>query len=81
MGGSPALVLVGGLALFGAILAWEFLMSPDYVEKYNIPGWTRGPATLEVISPVKRELEVIALPGSVSGELETKLIDLSQSLN
>lgn len=54
----------------------EYGVDDITVEKYKIPGWTRGPATLEVISPVKRELEVIALPGSVSGELETKLIDL-----
>ncbi len=54
----------------------EYGVDEAYIEKYTIPGWKRGPATLEVIAPVKRELEVIALPGSISGELETKLVDL-----
>ena len=54
----------------------EYNVDDVFIEKYNIPGWKRGPATLEVISPVKKELDVICLPGTVSGEKETKLIDL-----
>jgi len=45
-------------------------------EEFRIPGWTRGPATLEVTSPVKRSFEVISLPHSVAGEVETELVDL-----
>ena len=45
-------------------------------ETFVIPGWTRGPASLEVVSPIRKELEVIGLPHTVSGEIEARLIDL-----
>ena len=54
----------------------EYGVEDAYFEKYMIPGWTRGPARLEVVSPVRKKLEVICLPHTVSGEIETKLIDL-----
>jgi len=45
-------------------------------DEFKIPGWTRGPAFLEVTSPIQRSFEVISLPHSVAGEVETELIDL-----
>jgi Iap family predicted aminopeptidase len=53
----------------------EYGLDASY-DEFRIPGWTRGPATLEVTSPVKRSFEVISLPHSVAGEVETELVDL-----
>ena len=53
----------------------EYGLEASY-DTFRIPGWTRGPATLEVTSPIKRSFEVISLPHSVSGEVETELVDL-----
>jgi len=53
----------------------EYGLDASY-DSFRILGWTRGPATLEVTSPVKRSFEVISLPHSVAGELETELVDL-----
>ncbi len=47
-----------------------------HYETYKIPGWKRGPATLEVTSPIQKEFEVISLPHSITGEVEAKLVDL-----
>ena len=47
-----------------------------HYETYEIPGWRRGKATLEITSPIKKEFEVISLPHSIAGEIETTLIDL-----
>ena len=45
-------------------------------ETFEFPGWTRGPARLEVTSPIEKEFECISLPHSVSGEVEGKLVFL-----
>lgn len=47
-----------------------------HYEAYEIPGWKRGKATLEVTSPINKSFDVISLPHSVSGEIEAKLVDL-----
>ena len=45
-------------------------------ETFEIPGWRRGKAVLEITSPIKKTLEVISLPHSVAGEIEATLVDL-----
>ena len=53
----------------------EYGIEASY-ESFVIPGWKRGPATLEVTYPIKREFNVISLPHSITSEIETELIDL-----
>jgi hypothetical protein len=45
-------------------------------ETFKMPGWTRAPAVLEVVSPVKRELEAISLPYCIASDFEGRLVDL-----
>ena len=45
-------------------------------EEFIIPGWTRGPATLEITSPIKKSFDVISLPHSIGGEIEAELVFL-----
>ncbi len=45
-------------------------------ESYTIPGWERGPASLEVTSPIEKSFDVISLPHSIGGEAESKLVFL-----
>ena len=47
-----------------------------HAEELTIAGWTRGPATLEIISPIKRSFDVISLPHSIGAEVEGKLVFL-----
>jgi hypothetical protein len=47
-----------------------------HTQSYEIFGFKRGHATLEVTSPIKKEFDVISLPGSIAGEIETTLVDL-----
>ena len=44
-----------------------------HAEEFTIPGWTRGPATLKVVSPIEKTLEVISLPHSIGAEVEAEL--------
>jgi hypothetical protein len=45
-------------------------------EEYTIAGWTRGPAILTVLNPIKKSLDVISLPHSIGDTVEGKLIFL-----
>ena len=45
-----------------------------HAEEFTIPGWTRGPATLQVVSPIEKKLEVISLPHSIGAEVEAELV-------
>ncbi|MBW1857349.1 MAG: hypothetical protein JRI42_03605 [Deltaproteobacteria bacterium] len=54
----------------------EYGLKDAYYEPFKIPGWRRGPAKLEVTSPIHKEFDVISLPHSIAGEVETKLVDL-----
>jgi len=45
-------------------------------EDFTIPGWTRGPATLEITSPIKKSFDVISLPHSIGAELEGEVVFL-----
>lgn len=47
-----------------------------HYESFEFPGWTRGPAKLEIASPIEREFECISLPHSIGGEIEAKLVYL-----
>ena len=54
----------------------EYGLKDAYHEPFKIPGWRRGPAKLEITSPIHKEFDVISLPHSIAGEIETKLVDL-----
>ncbi|MGD2142171.1 MAG: hypothetical protein PVH79_01670, partial [Candidatus Bathyarchaeota archaeon] len=45
-------------------------------ESFTFPGWTRGPAQLEMTSPMKKEFECISLPQALPDEVEGKLVFL-----
>jgi Zn-dependent M28 family amino/carboxypeptidase len=47
-----------------------------HFEEFTIAGWTRGPALLEVIKPIKKNFDVISLPHSIGAEVEGKLVFL-----
>jgi Iap family predicted aminopeptidase len=47
-----------------------------HFEEFTIAGWTRGPASLEIISPTKKKFDVISLPHSIGAEVEGKLVFL-----
>lgn len=47
-----------------------------HFEEFTIAGWTRGPASLEVLSPIKKSFDVISLPHSIGAEVEGKLVFL-----
>jgi aminopeptidase YwaD len=47
-----------------------------HYETFEFPGWTRGPARLEVTSPIERGFDCISLPHSVGGEIEADLVFL-----
>ena len=44
-----------------------------HAEEFTIAGWTRGPATLEVVTPIKKSFDVISLPHSIGDEVEGEL--------
>ncbi len=46
-----------------------------HLEKFTIPGWIRGSATLTVLEPRHKEIPCIALPMSAEGTLEADLVD------
>jgi Zn-dependent M28 family amino/carboxypeptidase len=48
-----------------------------HTETFEIPGWRRGAATLEVTHPIKKSFDVISLPFSVGGEVEADVIFLN----
>jgi hypothetical protein len=54
----------------------EYGLEEVHLEKFVIPGWIRGSSKLEVISPTQKEIECIALPMSVGGEVKAELIYL-----
>lgn len=41
-----------------------------HAEEFTSAGWTRGPATLEVLSPITRSFDVISLPHSIGAMSE-----------
>lgn len=47
-----------------------------HLEKFTIPGWIRGPATLTVLEPRHKEIPCIALPMSAEGAVMADLVDL-----
>ncbi|MCW4049424.1 MAG: M28 family peptidase, partial [Candidatus Bathyarchaeota archaeon] len=47
-----------------------------HYEEFTIAGWTRGKATLEIVSPIKKSFDVISLPHSIGDEVEAKLVFL-----
>jgi hypothetical protein len=47
-----------------------------HFEEFKIAGWKRGPATLEILNPIKKSFEVISLPHNIGAEVEGKLVFL-----
>jgi Iap family predicted aminopeptidase len=47
-----------------------------HYETFKLPGWVRGPARLEVISPIEKEVDCISLPLGLGGDVEAKLVFL-----
>lgn len=45
-------------------------------DPYIYTGWRRGPAKLELLEPIRRDLTAISLPLSPPGEVEGEIIDL-----
>lgn len=45
-----------------------------HAEPFTIAGWTRGKATLEIVSPIQKSFDVISLPHSIGAEAEGKLV-------
>ncbi|MEM3028294.1 MAG: M28 family peptidase [Candidatus Bathyarchaeia archaeon] len=45
-------------------------------EPFKFLGWIRSPSRLEVLSPIKKELESISLPMGPAGEVEGRLVFL-----
>jgi len=54
----------------------EYGLQNVEAEPFTIEGWTRGPATLEIISPIRKSFDVISLPHSIGAEIEGKLVFL-----
>lgn len=54
----------------------EYGLDDVRLEEYELDGWTRGPAKLEITSPVKKTLPCISLPYNLAGKVEADLIDL-----
>ncbi len=54
----------------------EYDLANVHAEEFTINGWTRGPATLEIVSPIQRSFDVISLPHSIGAEVEGKLVFL-----
>ena len=52
----------------------EYGCSNVHLEEYTIAGWTRGPASLEVVKPIRKSFDVISLPHSIGAEVESKLV-------
>ncbi len=47
-----------------------------HYEPFDVPGWIRGPATLQVTDPIDRELDCISLPMGLAGQFEGRLVFL-----
>ncbi len=47
-----------------------------HYETFKFPGWIRGPARLEIVSPIEKEVESISLPMGLAGQVEGKLVFL-----
>ena len=47
-----------------------------HYEAFNVPGWIRGPARLEVVDPIEKELDCISLPMGLAGQAEGRLVFL-----
>jgi hypothetical protein len=54
----------------------EYGLIDAYAEEFTFPGWIRGASKLEIVSPIKQNIDCIALPGSPNRTIEATLIDL-----
>ena len=54
----------------------EYGLDDVHLEQFTIPGWIRGSSRLIVTEPKRREIDCIALPRSIEGEVEAELVYL-----
>ena len=54
----------------------EYGLSNIHLEPIAYTGWTRGEARLEIISPIKKTMPCISLPGSPPVDMEGTIIDM-----
>jgi Iap family predicted aminopeptidase len=47
-----------------------------HYESFDVPGWIRGPATLEVVDPIDKEIDCISLPMGLGDQVEGRLVFL-----
>jgi len=47
-----------------------------HCEAFDVPGWIRGPAKLDVVDPFDKQLDCISLPMGLAGEAEGRLVFL-----
>lgn len=47
-----------------------------HFETFTIPGWVRGKVSLRIVAPIKKEIDCISLPHTLTGEMEANLVDL-----
>ncbi len=47
-----------------------------HLEKFTIPGWIRGPSTITVLEPRRKEIPCIGLPMTAGGVVEAELVDI-----
>src|SRR5579864_4847172 len=65
-----------GAAEFLAARLREYGLENVHIEPFTFNGWRRGPARLEVLAPVAREVPCIALPYCPGGTVEGELVNL-----
>lgn len=58
----------------------EYGLENIRLEEFELEGWTRGPAFLEVTSPIQKEIPCISLPYNLAGEVEAKLVNLGDGV-
>jgi Iap family predicted aminopeptidase len=54
----------------------EYELYNPHLEAFKFPGWIRGSSKLEILSPIKKNIPCLALPYSIDGEIEGKLVNL-----
>ena len=54
----------------------EYGYENAHADEFTYYGWKRGPVTLEMLEPVKREFHAISLAMSPGGEVEGKVVNL-----
>src|SRR5579875_3215817 len=65
-----------GAASYIVRSALSYTGAPPVTRAFRYQGWQRGKEQLDVISPVKRQLPGVALPGAPSATVEAPLVSI-----